>query len=40
MHDGLLDLDPKLTFFTEEADYNLMRYVNSQNNRYWSSENP
>jgi hypothetical protein len=33
-------LDPKLTFFTDEANFNLSGYVNSQNNRYWSSENP
>ncbi|PNF15704.1 hypothetical protein B7P43_G12455 [Cryptotermes secundus] len=38
VHDGLLD--PKLTFFTDEANFNLSGYVNSQNNRYWSSENP
>jgi hypothetical protein len=33
-------LDPKLKFFTDKADFNLSGYVNSQNNRYWSSENP
>jgi hypothetical protein len=38
VHDGLLDL--KLTLFTDEANFNLAGYVNSQNNRYWSSENP
>jgi hypothetical protein len=38
VHDGLLD--PKLTFFTDEANFNLSGYVNSQNNRYLSSENP
>jgi hypothetical protein len=38
VHDGLLD--PKLTFFTDEANFNLSGYVNSQNNKYWSSENP
>jgi hypothetical protein len=38
VHDGLLD--PKLTFFTDEANFNLSGYVHSQNNRYWSSENP
>jgi hypothetical protein len=37
VHDGLTD--PKLTFFTNEANFNLLGYVNSQNNRYWSSEN-
>jgi hypothetical protein len=25
-------LDPKLTFFTDEANFNLLGYVNSQNN--------
>jgi hypothetical protein len=34
---GLLHL--KLTFFICEANFNLLRYVNSQNNRCWSSEN-
>jgi hypothetical protein len=33
-------LDPKLAFFTDEINFNLSRYVNSQNNRYWGSENP
>jgi hypothetical protein len=38
VHDGLFD--PKLTFFTGEVNFNLLGHVNSQNNRYWSSENP
>jgi hypothetical protein len=38
VHDGLID--PKLTFLTDGANFNLSVYVNSQNNRYWSSENP
>jgi hypothetical protein len=38
VHDGLLD--PKLRFFTDEANFNLSGYVNSQNNRHWSNENP
>jgi hypothetical protein len=38
VYDGLLD--PKLTFFTDEANFNLSGYVNSQNNVYWNSENP
>jgi hypothetical protein len=33
-------IDPKLTFFTDEDNFNLSGYVNSQNNRYWSKENP
>jgi hypothetical protein len=38
VHDRLID--PKQTFFTDEANFNLSGYVNSQSNRYWSSENP
>jgi hypothetical protein len=38
MHDALFD--PKLTFFTDEANFNLSGYVNPQNNGHWSSENP
>jgi hypothetical protein len=34
--DEILDL----TFFTDEAWFHLSGYVNSQNNRLWSSENP
>jgi hypothetical protein len=26
--------------FTYEANFNLSRYVNSQNNRYWNTEDP
>jgi hypothetical protein len=37
VHDGLLE--PKLTFLTDEANFNLSGYINSQNNSYWSSEN-
>jgi hypothetical protein len=36
MHDGLID--PKLTFLTDEANFNLSGCVNSQNNRYCSSK--
>jgi hypothetical protein len=32
MHDELID--PKLTFLKDEANFNLLGYVNSQNNRY------
>ena len=38
VHDGILD--PQLTFFTDEAWFNLSGYVNSQNNRHWGAENP
>jgi hypothetical protein len=38
VHDRLLD--PKVIFFTDEVNFNLLGYVNSQNNRCWSSENP
>jgi hypothetical protein len=38
VHDGILD--PKLTFFTDEAWFHLSWYINAQNNRYWSSINP
>jgi hypothetical protein len=37
VHDGLLG--PKLTFFTDYANFNILGHANSQNNRYWSSEN-
>jgi hypothetical protein len=37
VHERLID--PKLTFF-REANFNLSGHVNSQNNRYCSSENP
>jgi hypothetical protein len=32
-------LEPKLTFFTDEANFNLSGYINAQNNRCWSSKN-
>jgi hypothetical protein len=32
--------DPELIFYSEEAWFNWSSYVNSQNNRYWSTENP
>jgi hypothetical protein len=38
MLDGLFY--PKLTFFTDKANFNLLEYVNSQNNGYLSNENP
>lgn len=36
--DGILD--PQLLFVTDEAWFHLNGYVNSQNNRYWATENP
>jgi hypothetical protein len=38
MHDGLAD--PLLLFITDEACFHLSGYVNSQNTRIWSGENP
>jgi hypothetical protein len=35
---GFLDLE--LTFYSDEACFNLSGYVNSPNNIYWSRENP
>jgi hypothetical protein len=32
-------LEPKLTFYTDEAWFHLSGYINAQNNRYWSSIN-
>src|SRR6185437_9724828 len=33
-------IEPNSLFFTDEAWFHLTGYVNSQNNRYWSNENP
>jgi hypothetical protein len=33
-------IDPQLTFFSVEVWFHLQRYINMQNNRYWSSLNP
>jgi hypothetical protein len=38
IRDGLFD--PKLTFFTDDANSYLLKYVNSRNNRSWNSKNP
>jgi inhibitor of nuclear factor kappa-B kinase subunit alpha len=38
VHDGLVD--PQLLFITDEAYFHLSGYVNSQNTRIWSDENP
>jgi len=33
-------IDPNLLFFSDEAWFHLSGYINSQNNRYWSTDNP
>jgi hypothetical protein len=33
-------LDPELMFYSDEEQFTLSRYMNSQNNRYWSTEYP
>jgi hypothetical protein len=38
VHDGIVN--PELLFFSDEAWLHLSGYVNTQNNRFWSSENP
>jgi hypothetical protein len=34
------EIDPQLTFFSDEARFHLQGYINTQNNRYWSWQNP
>jgi hypothetical protein len=34
------EIDPQLTIFSDEARFHLQGYINTQNNRYWSSQNP
>jgi hypothetical protein len=34
------EIDPRLTFLSDEARFHLQGYINMQNNRYWSSKNP
>jgi transposase len=38
VHNGLVD--PQLLFITNEAYFHLSNYINSQNRRIWSDENP
>jgi hypothetical protein len=33
-------VDPDFVFYTDEARFHLSGYMNSQNNSYWSAENP
>jgi hypothetical protein len=34
------EIDQQFTFFSDEAWLHLQGYINMQNNRYWSSQNP
>jgi hypothetical protein len=34
------EIDLQLTFFSDEAWFGLQEYINTKNNRYWSSQNP
>jgi hypothetical protein len=38
VYDGMID--PDLVSYTDDAWFHLSGYVNSQNNPYWSAENP
>jgi hypothetical protein len=35
-----VEIDPQLTFFSNEEWFRLQGYISTQNNRYWSSQNP
>jgi hypothetical protein len=34
------EIDSELAFFSDEAWFHLPGYISTQNNRYWSSQNP
>jgi hypothetical protein len=34
------EIDPQLTFFSDEAWFRLQGYINTQNNRCWNLQNP
>jgi hypothetical protein len=34
------EIDPQSKFFSDEAWFHLQGYINTQNNRHWSSQNP
>jgi hypothetical protein len=34
------EVNPQLTFFSDEAWFHLQGYINTRNNRYWNSQNP
>jgi hypothetical protein len=34
------EIDPQLTFYSDEACFHLQEYINTQSNHYWSSQNP
>jgi hypothetical protein len=35
-----VEIDPQLTFISDEAWFHLQGYLNTQNKQYWSSQNP
>jgi hypothetical protein len=34
------EIDPQLTLFSDDVSFHLLGYINTQNNCYWSSQNP